>query len=190
MRNMRRNSEGFLNRRSGVRIAPGLLISSVSGASSGSVTGSIETPAHLSRFWEKVQILGPDACWPWLAARSSEGYGSFGFQGRVLTASRLAYIFTKGEIPDDLDVMHSCDNPPCCNPAHLSPGSRSRNMKDCADRNRIYRRSSKLSAETLDRICSDYLAGIPGPIIAAEFGFHPTYPSWLCRKRGLRRTHA
>lgn len=32
--------------------------------------------------------------------------------------------------------MHSCDNPPCCNPAHLSVGTASQNIRDSVARGR------------------------------------------------------
>lgn len=31
--------------------------------------------------------------------------------------------------PDGKQVMHSCNNPPCCNPEHLSAGTHRDNMK-------------------------------------------------------------
>lgn len=36
-------------------------------------------------------------------------------------------------------VMHSCDNPACCNPRHLSVGSQSENMQDCSYKGRMGR---------------------------------------------------
>lgn len=33
-------------------------------------------------------------------------------------------------IPDGKKVLHSCDNPPCCNPAHLTLGSQAENVSD------------------------------------------------------------
>jgi len=150
---------------------------------SGSV-GPINGPI---RFWSKVQIGKPDECWPWLGAKNNKGYGSFGYDGHVVIASRQAYIFVFGAVAPGLDVMHSCDFPACCNPHHLSIGTRRRNMLDCANRNRIHRHESRLTAAQMDQICMDYLAGMGGPAIAARYNLHPTYPSWLVRKRGLKR---
>jgi hypothetical protein len=45
-------------------------------------------------------------------------------------AHRLAYTFTFGEIPDGLGVLHTCDNPPCCNPNHLWLGTQLENIAD------------------------------------------------------------
>lgn len=44
-------------------------------------------------------------------------------------AHRVAYILTKGDIPDGLLILHSCGNRRCCNPAHLRQGTQSENVK-------------------------------------------------------------
>lgn len=32
--------------------------------------------------------------------------------------------------------MHSCDNPACCNPLHIKPGTQMQNLRDMRDRGR------------------------------------------------------
>lgn len=89
-----------------------------------------------SRFWSKVDKRGPDDCWPWAAARLPRGYGHFSLNGRAVGAHRVAYELSTGSIPSGLFVLHSCDNPPCCNPAHLRVGTPADNMRDKVDRGR------------------------------------------------------
>jgi hypothetical protein len=87
------------------------------------------------RFWEKVARRALDECWPWLGARDRKGYGAFmmtgeGVRKHRVTASRLAYELAVGPIAEGLAVMHRCDNPPCCNPAHLVAGTIADNNRD------------------------------------------------------------
>lgn len=83
------------------------------------------------RFWPKVDKRGgDDACWPWLGGRFESGYGQFSQRPRNLRAHRVAYELTHGQIPDNLMVLHECDNPPCCNPKHLFLGTNDDNMAD------------------------------------------------------------
>lgn len=42
----------------------------------------------------------------------------------------MAYELTKGHIPAGMIVMHTCDNPPCCNPSHLVLGTQAENLAD------------------------------------------------------------
>lgn len=88
------------------------------------------------RFWSKVEQRD-GACWPWLSWRNARGYGKFMLNGRSQTAHRVAYELTHGPIPIGLCVMHSCDNPPCCNPQHLRLGTHAENMRDRDQKGRI-----------------------------------------------------
>ena len=65
-------------------------------------------------------------------------YGDTSYRGVKWRTHRLAYFLSKGEIPQDKVVMHSCDNPPCCNPAHLKLGTHKENMAECRAKNRNY----------------------------------------------------
>ena len=89
------------------------------------------TPAQLARFWPKVATGGDDECWPFRSSRT-QVYGQF----QHLIASRVAYFLHYGVDPGDQFVCHTCDNPPCCNPAHLFLGDAMANKRDCVNKGR------------------------------------------------------
>lgn len=90
-----------------------------------------------ARFEAKVDRSGgPDACWPWTGSRIPQGYGQFGLWPRTVRAHRAAFVIANGPIPDGPWVLHRCDNPPCCNPAHLFLGSPQDNRSDCMAKGR------------------------------------------------------
>lgn len=101
-------------------------------------------PREVTRFWSKVDRSGGEgACWPWTGARKRSGYGNFflrygrrGTKTIFLIAHRAAYIVTHGPISADQVVRHTCDNPPCCNPAHLLLGTQADNIQDAIGRGR------------------------------------------------------
>jgi hypothetical protein len=93
------------------------------------------------RFWTKVTVGAPDDCWPWTGSTDRKGYGkiaSGGLEGRLLGAHRVSYEFAYGPVPEGLNVLHSCDNPPCVNPAHLRAGTQADNIHDAVDRERLW----------------------------------------------------
>jgi hypothetical protein len=91
----------------------------------------------MERFWSKVDIGAPNECWGWKATRTPYGYGNFRIGSatdgtrRKEMSHRMAFYLTHGVWPEKGKVvMHTCDNPPCCNPAHLVLGSYSANNHD------------------------------------------------------------
>lgn len=89
------------------------------------------TPEEIDKFWSRVDRSGgPDACWPWTGGRYSTGYGRMSMGRKKTGAHRLAWAIANGPIPDGLVICHTCDNPPCCNPAHLWAGTNQDNTAD------------------------------------------------------------
>lgn len=76
-------------------------------------------------------------CLVFTGATAGGGYGRISIRrGVVRQAHRVVYEALVGPIPDGLDLMHSCDNPPCVNIEHLAPGTRAKNLADCVARGR------------------------------------------------------
>lgn len=78
-----------------------------------------------------------DGCWTWNQARSRKGYGHITFRRKSYQSHRLSYQIFRQQIPAGLCVLHRCDNPPCCNPAHLFLGTQADNIRDAISKGRL-----------------------------------------------------
>lgn len=89
-------------------------------------TGRPEIP-----FWSRVDV-SISGCWNWTGPIATDGYGKC----RQTHAHRIAYILTYGPLKKGQNVLHSCDNPRCCNPDHLRIGTHTENAADMILRKR------------------------------------------------------
>jgi hypothetical protein len=139
----------------------------------------------VARFWSKVDVRWSAECWPWRAKRNTKGYGAFQDQ----KAHRLAYEFLVGDVPGDLLVLHRCDNPPCCNPAHLFLGTGVDNVRDMDGKGR--RRSAYGEKHPHAKLTSADVAAIrasalPGKELATLYGVASSTISEIRRYRWRR----
>jgi len=116
------------------------------------------SPQDVTRFWSHVNVAGPEVCWEWTACRWKQiryrngrrgggPYGIFGVGGKNKGAHRISYEIANGEIPQGAFILHSCDNPPCVNPAHLRIGTAKENTHDAISRGRAFDIGSRMPSD-------------------------------------------
>lgn len=139
-----------------------------------------------ARFWERVDVRGPDECWPWKGhARGRGGSGGMIFEGEPRYAHQIAFRLTNGYWAPYL--RHSCDNPPCCNPAHLLEGTHDDNMADMVARGRASHGErhwfAKLTDADIRAIRADPRSNRK---IAADYGIDPSLISGIKNRKTWR----
>lgn len=97
---------------------------------------NILTQKQIEAFWGKVDkdnsnhFYENERCWIWIAYCNLKGYGVMRLGIKTELAHRVSWIIAHGEIPDNLDVLHHCDNPRCIRPSHIWLGTHQENMRD------------------------------------------------------------
>lgn len=80
--------------------------------------------------FNQLVVIERDECIVWPRSKIGGGYGRFQLDGNTVLAHRLAYERRVGQIPEGLQVLHRCDNPPCMNYRHLLAGTNEENKDD------------------------------------------------------------
>ena len=125
-------------------------------------------------------------CWKWTAGTVGLGYGRMRHEGRLLLAHRVAWEVKNGPIPAGLFVLHRCDNPPCCNPAHLFLGDHAINDADKRIKGRqpsmqgVRNPNARRKPDEIIAIRND-----PRPVaeIAADLGCHYSYVRYIKKRK-------
>lgn len=130
----------------------------------------------MERFWSKVdRSAGPDGCWPWTGSiNKRSGHGRIRVGGKLLLTHRFAYLLEHGE--PGACVLHTCDNPPCCNPMHLWLGTAQDNNRDRDEKGRnVNRRGvehgcARLTEDDVLQIRARCAAGQAQSSVARDYG--------------------
>lgn len=101
-------------------------------------------PANTAEvIWSKVKKGDSNECWPWIGWRNEQGYGRTEIKDVAYYAHRVIFDLVHPQkitlaAPKDgsQTIMHICDNPPCCNPAHLRLGTHQENIQDMMEKGR------------------------------------------------------
>ena len=111
------------------------------------------------RMESKTSKAGENDCWLWTASCDTAGYGIIRIDNKLRHASHIAFeIYNNKPVPHDMLIMHSCDNPLCVNPKHLSIGTKLLNNVDKKKKGRCNPRRgnehpmSKLNTNTVKEI--------------------------------------
>lgn len=95
------------------------------------LSNSLRSAAKRSSQLTNYTVNQRTGCWEFNDTCDKDGYGKIKRYGKDLRAHRVSYAEANGvELTPDVKVLHSCDNPPCINPAHLSSGTTLDNERD------------------------------------------------------------
>ena len=95
---------------------------------------------------KKIDTPKKGECWIWKGYTNGVGYGDLRFKNQHMLAHRASYEAFVGKIPEGMLLMHSCDNPICCNPEHLKVGTDQDNKNDCVAKGRHSRGEKHLNS--------------------------------------------
>lgn len=115
------------------------------------------------RLWEKINKRGPDDCWPWLGSVDSSGYAMiYSREKKRNVRATHVVLELQGELQPAPHFcgLHTCDNPPCCNPKHLYWGTKKQNAEDKVRRGRCAKPDSKGTRNGMAKLTEDAVRAV------------------------------
>lgn len=133
-------------------------------------------PSTPESFWARVEKT--EGCWWWRGAKS-KGYGRLSWHGRQRFAHQVAFFLEHGRWPP-VSTLHTCDQPSCVRPNHLTAGTQLDNIGDAASKGRMAR---KLTVDDVVEIRRLHAAGWSSRRIADRFGVRHFTIEAACSRR-------
>jgi hypothetical protein len=150
-----------------------------------------------ARLVRRILVSEANECWPWtgpVTKGRKGGYPRASVQRKMRYVHRVVLERKLGRLlgPEEC-TLHSCDNRRCCNPAHLSVGSRLDNNRDRDLKGRNVNPvgsshgNAKLVETSVLAIRTAYAAGDTTQTeLARRFGVHKSLISIVVRNKGWR----
>lgn len=129
---------------------------------------------------DRIRVKSEQECWEWTGPKHEFGYGQicigdYGKVSRPLSLQKIVWSILFGQVPKGLIIRHKCDNPPCCNPFHLEPGTQMDNMHDKIRRGRANwalgekQGTAKLKAHQIPEIRALAASGMTQRALAKQY---------------------
>ena len=119
--------------------------------------------------------LDETLCWETTGYKNKNGYSMVWVHPTYVSSHRLMWEVHNGEpVPEGMSILHSCDNPCCVNPNHLTPGTTKENQRQKKVRGRANGVNNKLTERQVKIIKERLTNGESCAIICKDFGVHST----------------
>ena len=128
--------------------------------------------ALLARLVARREVDPATDCWYFRGSITGNGYGHVYCRGTEYTHRLAAMLFLDLDLADGRVVRHTCDTPPCFNPAHLRLGTQKDNIRDAVEKGRMT--GKKLNPDQVAAIKYDLSLRRAHRSLALEFGVSTT----------------